>query len=231
MRGLEDIRQRYRAWCRRRLDQHELVYLYLDAFYLKLRPDDTPAEGVSCAWGSCCATSCSGSPWARGGATRTGSRSDVSWWGAGCARRRSAEGAPGHLEGRGRAVAGRRSPAPHGARAAQPARDAAGAPPPEVKARCWKALEEAASAGEAKQAFGCPRRRLPVLPPLGDVGDHRQLRRAGGAPALPALPPQAHQEHKPARALRRRSPPHQGDRPLPGREQERSRMQRSVAAG
>ncbi|MDQ4025175.1 MAG: transposase [Actinomycetota bacterium] len=67
MRGLEDIRQRYRAWCRRRLDQHDLVYLYLDAFYLRLRPDDTPAEGVSRAWGSCCATSCSGSPWTRGG--------------------------------------------------------------------------------------------------------------------------------------------------------------------
>lgn len=41
-----DTRERYRAWCARRLDEHDLVYLFLDAIYLKLRPDDTPAEGV-----------------------------------------------------------------------------------------------------------------------------------------------------------------------------------------
>lgn len=44
-------RERYRAWCDRRLDEHDLVYLFLDAVYLKLRPDDTPAEGVLVAWG------------------------------------------------------------------------------------------------------------------------------------------------------------------------------------
>ena len=47
----EDTRERYRHWCPRRLDEHDLVYLYLDALYLKLRPDDEPAEGVVCAWG------------------------------------------------------------------------------------------------------------------------------------------------------------------------------------
>src|SRR2546426_7943599 len=46
-----DTRERYRAWCDRRLDEHDLVYLFLDAVYLKLRPDDTPAEGVLVAWG------------------------------------------------------------------------------------------------------------------------------------------------------------------------------------
>src|SRR6266496_2646681 len=46
-----DTRARYRAWCSRRLDYHDLVYLFLDAIYLKLRPDDTPAEGVLVAWG------------------------------------------------------------------------------------------------------------------------------------------------------------------------------------
>lgn len=46
-----DTRERYRAWCGRRLDEHDLVYLFLDAVYLKLRPDDTPAEGVLVAWG------------------------------------------------------------------------------------------------------------------------------------------------------------------------------------
>jgi len=44
-------RERYRSWCARRLEEHDLVYLFLDAIYLKLRPDDTPAEGVLVAWG------------------------------------------------------------------------------------------------------------------------------------------------------------------------------------
>jgi putative transposase len=47
----EDTRERYAAWCERRLDGHDLVYCYLDAIYLKLRPDDEPAEGVLVAWG------------------------------------------------------------------------------------------------------------------------------------------------------------------------------------
>jgi putative transposase len=47
----EQARERYRAWCERRLDEHDLVYCFLDAVYLKLRPDDTPAEGVLVAWG------------------------------------------------------------------------------------------------------------------------------------------------------------------------------------
>ena len=44
-------RERYRAWCGRRLDEHDLVYCFLDAIYLKLRPEDEPAEGVLVAWG------------------------------------------------------------------------------------------------------------------------------------------------------------------------------------
>ncbi len=47
----QDTRERYRRWCARRLDEHDLVYLFLDALYLKLRPDDQPAEGVLVAWG------------------------------------------------------------------------------------------------------------------------------------------------------------------------------------
>jgi transposase-like protein len=47
----QDTRERYRAWCERDLSAHDLVYLYLDAIYLKLRPDDEPAEGVLVAWG------------------------------------------------------------------------------------------------------------------------------------------------------------------------------------
>ncbi len=47
----EQTRERYRAWCERSLGEHDLVYCFLDAIYLKLRPDDEPAEGVLCAWG------------------------------------------------------------------------------------------------------------------------------------------------------------------------------------
>ena len=43
---LEDPRERYRRWCARRLEGHDVVYLFLDALYLKLHPDDEPAEGV-----------------------------------------------------------------------------------------------------------------------------------------------------------------------------------------
>src|SRR5271155_5509818 len=47
----EDTRERYRQWCRRRLEAHDIVYLFLDAIHLKLRPDDTPSEGVLACWG------------------------------------------------------------------------------------------------------------------------------------------------------------------------------------
>jgi len=47
----QNTRERYRAWCERDLSGHDLVYCYLDAIYLKLRPDDEPAEGVLVAWG------------------------------------------------------------------------------------------------------------------------------------------------------------------------------------
>jgi transposase-like protein len=47
----EDTRERYRQWCARRLEQHEIVYCFLDAIYLKLRPEDQPAEGVLVCWG------------------------------------------------------------------------------------------------------------------------------------------------------------------------------------
>jgi len=47
----KDVAARYAAWCERDLCEHDLVYLYLDAIYLKLRPTDEPAEGVLVAWG------------------------------------------------------------------------------------------------------------------------------------------------------------------------------------
>jgi len=47
----KDVAARYAAWCERDLSEHDLVYCYLDAIYLKLRPTDEPAEGVLVAWG------------------------------------------------------------------------------------------------------------------------------------------------------------------------------------
>ena len=47
----KDTAHRYAVWCERDLSAHDLVYLYLDAIYLKLRPTDEPAEGVLVAWG------------------------------------------------------------------------------------------------------------------------------------------------------------------------------------
>ena len=48
----EDTRERYRRWCERDLSEHDLVYCFLDAIYLKLRPDDEPAGGVLCRPGN-----------------------------------------------------------------------------------------------------------------------------------------------------------------------------------
>ncbi len=47
----KDVADRYAAWCQRDLSVHDLVYCYLDAIYVKLRPTDEPAEGVLVAWG------------------------------------------------------------------------------------------------------------------------------------------------------------------------------------
>jgi len=71
---LEDTRERYRVWRRRRLDEHDVVYCYLDAIYLKLRPDDEPAEGVGCCWGITLEGRkvLLGLRWAAARATRTG---------------------------------------------------------------------------------------------------------------------------------------------------------------
>lgn len=47
----DDIRTRYAAWCQRSLAEYDVVYLFLDAVYLRMRPTDEPAEGVLVAWG------------------------------------------------------------------------------------------------------------------------------------------------------------------------------------
>ncbi len=47
----EQTRECYRAWCSRELSADDVVYCFLDAIYLKLRPDDEPAKESSAPGG------------------------------------------------------------------------------------------------------------------------------------------------------------------------------------
>ncbi len=150
----EDTKERYRRWCRRDLSGHDLVYLYLDAIYLKLRPDDEPAEGVLVAWG----ITLEGRKVLLGLAL--GSRESHSCWlgfGRDLIERglRSpalvvADGAPGIWK-----AVGELWPAAEGQRCTVHALRNILAKLPErlhaaFKARWWRLLDEAASAAEAK---------------------------------------------------------------------------------
>ncbi|MGH2994351.1 MAG: IS256 family transposase [Solirubrobacterales bacterium] len=150
----EDTRERYRAWCRRRLDEHDVVYCFLDALYLKLRPEDEPAEGVLCAWG----ITLEGRKILLGLAL--GSRESYEDWlafGRDLTERGMrppalivADGAPGIWKAVSELWPGSAEQrctvhALRGVLAKLPRRHHR-----EVKARYWKALDEAASVGEAK---------------------------------------------------------------------------------
>src|SRR4051794_4621505 len=220
----QDTRERYRRWCERRLDEHDLVYLFCDALYLKLRPDDAPAEGVLVAWG----VTLEGRKVLLGLAL--GSRESYENWlafgrdlcrswttrtGADRGRRRARA-----VEGRARAVAGRRRTAVHRACASQRHRQATRASPPRVQGALVAGLRRRRLSGRRAPRPARDRRRLPGRLPVGDGGDHRQPRRARRAPALALRARQADPLHEPARAHLRRGPPaHQGDRPLPRRDQ------------
>jgi putative transposase len=153
-RVLEDTRERYRVWCRRRLDEHDLVYLYWDAIYLKLRPDDEPAEGVLCAWG----ITLEGRKVLLGLAL--GSRESYEDWlgfgrdlvNRGMRRRRCSSpterpgsGRPSASCGRRRSVSAARCTLSANLTSKLPERHHA-----EVKARSWQILDDASSPGEAK---------------------------------------------------------------------------------
>lgn len=129
----EDTRERYRRWCERRLEEHDLVYCFLDAVYLKLRPDDGPAEGVLVAWG----VTLEGRKVLLGLAL--GSRESYDSWlafgrdlidrGMRAPLMVVADGAPRPVEGRPRAVAAGDRAALHRARAQKRDRQAPRAPP------------------------------------------------------------------------------------------------------
>ncbi len=153
----EDIRDRYAAWCGRSLAEHDVVYLFLDAVYLRMRPTDEPAEGVLVAWGM----TVDGRKVLLG--LRLGSRESYTDWldfardltqrGLVCPTLVVADGAPGLWKAVTEAwpqALGQRCTV-HKLRnllAKLPERHHA-----EVKARYWAALDEAASPAEATHAL------------------------------------------------------------------------------
>ena len=153
----EDIRTRYATWCARRLDEYDVVYLFLDAVYLRMRPTDEPAEGVLVAW----AMTVDGRKVLLG--LQLGSRESYTDWldfardltrrGLGCPTLVVADGAPGIWKAVSEAwptALGQRCTV-HKLRnllSKLPERLHA-----EVKTRYWQALDEAGSPGEATRAL------------------------------------------------------------------------------
>ena len=219
----EGTRERYRQWCRRRLDAHDVVYCFLDAIYLKLRPDDTPSEGVLVCWG----VTLEGRKILLGLAL--GSRESYESWlafgrdmidrGLRAPALVIADGAPGIWKAS-------RELWPHALEqrcTVHALRNVTGKLPErhhqEVKARWWKAFDEARSPGEATREL------------QGIIADYRTaypsamavietglpgVRRAS---PVPVRAPQADQDHESPRENVRRGPPaHQGHRPVPRRD-------------
>ena len=219
-----ELHERFEAFCRRSLYDVNLVVLFLDAIYLPVRPSG-PKEGVICAWGI----------------TENGSRELVSvrlgmreakedWLelGRDLISRGLAAATPGRGRRRARAdlggrgdLAARRSPALRRSPPAQPPSEAA-----EVRARPDPLqLLVSAHRRDLRQGRQAPppgphlrarARRLRVGRPL----PLRRPRRARRAPALPAQTPRTVAVNEPPRTIARRGPPaHQGDGPLPRRDQ------------
>ncbi len=219
----EDTRERYRQWCRRRLEQHDIVYCFLDAIYLKLRPDDTPSEGVLVCWG----VTLEGRKILLGLAL--GSRESYDAWlafGRDMINRglRSpalvvADGAPGIWK----AV---RELWPHALEqrcTVHALRNVTGKLPErhhqEVKARWWKAFDEARSPGEAHQRAAGHHRRLPHGVSLGDGGHRNGPAGPCYASTVPLRASQADQDHEsPGENVRGGPPAYQGHRPVPWRD-------------
>src|SRR3954452_9855176 len=193
----------YRRWCERRLDEHDVVYLFLDALYLKLRPDDEPAEGVLVAWG----VTLEGTKVLLGLAL--GSRESHENWlafgrdlvdrGLRAPALIVADGAPGLWK-----AARELWPDAEEQRCTVHAlRNVTGKLPErhhrDLKARWWQVFDDAASAADARRA-GSHRRGLPRRLPLSDGRHRRHPRRPRRAPALADRASQTHPQYESARA-------------------------------
>jgi putative transposase len=220
----DDIRERYRQWCQRRLDSHDIVYLFLDAIYLKLHPDDTPAEGVLVCWG----VSLEGRKILLG--LTLGSRESYESWlefGRDMIDRGLrapaalviADGAPGIWKGRPRVVARGSGAALHDPRVAQRDQQATRAPPSRGEGEMVEALRRGTLSGRGPPATTGAHRRLSGRLSLCDGSHRARPRPARHASAVPLQAPKADQDHEPPREdVRGGPPPHQGDRPLPRRD-------------
>ena len=189
----QDTKARYRAWCDRRLDEHDVVYCFLDAIYLKLRPDDTPAEGVLVAWG----VTLEGRKVLLG--LQLGSRESYEDW-LDFGRDLTARGLPpagadrrgrraGPLEGGTRAVAGRARAALHRARAQERDQEAARAAAPRAEGTLLADPRRGELPQRRESGAARARSRLPRRLPLSDGGDRARPRRARLPPALPRRAP------------------------------------------
>src|SRR4051794_22626156 len=208
----QDTRERYRRWCERRLDEHDVVYLFCDALYLKLRPDDEPAEGVLVCWG----VTLEGGKVLLGLAL--GSRESYENWlafGRDLSDRglRSpalivADGAPGLCK-----AARELWPTAEEQRCTVHALRNVTAKLPErhhreLTARWWGVFDDAAAAADARRGLQAS---VADYRTACDGRHHRQPRRVGRAPALADRAPQTDPQHEPAQAhVRRGRPAHQG---------------------
>ena len=163
------------------------MYLFLDAIYLKLRPDDKPAEGVLVAWG----VTLEGRKVLLG--LDLGRRESYEGWldfgrdllarGVRPPALIVADGAPGLWKAVARAVAGR----PEQRCTVHALRNVTTKLPErqhrELKARYWRFSTRRARPRRRTAAFS-DRRRLPQGLPVGDGGDRARPRRARRAPPL-----------------------------------------------
>ena len=220
----EELRERFEAFERRDLYDIQLVALFLDATFLSVRRNG-PKEGVLVAWG-----------FTEDGervllAVMLGMRESHEDWqalgrdliarGLGAPMLIVADGAPGLIKAIEQCwpASDRQHCAVHRVRnllAKLPERERE-----RVRHAYWQALDDAINERDAKQ-------RLQALVDELDTGrlhrrgqvPGRRSRRARRAPALPDPTPPPVAKHEPARAIARRGQTtHQGDRPLPRRDQ------------
>ncbi len=174
--------------------QHDVVYLFLDAIYLKLHPDDEPAEGVLVAWG----VTLEGTKILLG--LTLGSRESYASWlsfgrdlverGMNTPALVVADGAPGLWKAASELWPPSRRAALHRARAQKRDRKAARAPPPRSEGQVVEDLRRGGLARRGAARARGDHRRLPRRLPIRDGSDRARHRHARLPPALALRAPQ-----------------------------------------